>query len=342
MPTEPLTATPVHATRGWASHWFRPATPAPKNDERALEAITRRLVTDARYALLLLKEAAKSVDDADAALAWETLDEGMALVPEGLVPLVGADGALEPKPVCAFYLDRYAVTNSQFKRFVQDGSYESLEIWPREIWPALMRFVDRTGQPGPQSWQNGTFPAALASHPVVGVCWYEALAYARWVGKRLPTAAEWQKAGGWPEHLSGGTCTRYPWGDLYAEGRANLWSSGLGGTTPVNAFRSGSTPNGIYQMSGNVWEWLDDPLETIPCQPDQTFLAWKPMRRIVGGAFDTYLPAESINQFITGQAELDRKANIGFRCALGADRLRAAPGASGIVSDRRETIHGKA
>jgi iron(II)-dependent oxidoreductase len=312
-----------------------------KKAERALGEISRRLVSEARYALLLLKEAATSVTNADAAVAWASLSEGMAFVPGGVVPLFGPDGSLEPKPVCALYLDRYAVTNAQFQLFVQDGSYEAIEIWPREIWPALMRFVDRTRRPGPMNWQNGRFAPELANHPVVGVCWYEAMAYARWVGKRLPTAAEWQKAGGWPEHLSGGTCTRYPWGDLYAEGRANLWSSGEIGTMPVNALRSGSTPNGIYQMSGNVWEWLDDPLETIPCLPEQTFIAWKPMRRIIGGAFDTYLPAEAINQFVTGQAELDRKPNIGFRCALGVDRLRPAPGTRGNDFDRREFLDGE-
>ena len=85
---------------------------------------------------------------------------------------------------------------------------------------------------------------------MVGICWYEAMAYARWVGKRLPTAAEWQKAGGWPEQLSGGDCNRYPWGDLFDPERTNLWPSNIGRTVPVDAFPNGATPNGIFQMSG--------------------------------------------------------------------------------------------
>jgi iron(II)-dependent oxidoreductase len=252
---------------------------------------------------------------------------------------VAPSGVVEPTPIDAVYIDRFCVTNAQFQRFVQDGCYDALEIWPREIWPGLMRFVDATGQPGPRYWIDGGFPAEQANHPVVGVCWYEALAYARWAGKRLPTAAEWQKAAGWPEHLGGGACTRYPWGDLFADGRANLWSSGVGHTVPVDDFPEGATPNGIYQMAGNVWHWLADPLETIPCRADQSFSPWKPMRRIVGGAFDTYLPAEAANQFVTGQAELDRRPNIGFRCALSVDRLRCAPDSNRPPFDEGHASH---
>src|SRR5206468_75083 len=155
-----------------------------------------------------------------------------------------------------------------------------LEVWPRDVWAGLMRFVDRTGRPGPRGWSDGGFPAAAADHPVTGVCWYEALAYARWAGKRLPTAAEWQKAAGWPEPLGGGRCRRYPWGDLFAEGRANLWAGGSGAPAAVTAYREGSTPNGIRQLAGNVWEWLDDPLERIPCREGEHLRPGRPLRRI--------------------------------------------------------------
>src|SRR5262249_5598050 len=149
--------------------------------------------------------------------------------------------------------------------------------------------TDTTGFPGPTSWVRGRYPAGKADHPVVGVCWYEALAYASWVGKRFPTSAEWQTAGGWPEPLGGGACNRYPWGDLFDPMRANLGTTGPGETAPVDAFPSGDTPNGIRQMTGNVWEWLDDPLDAIPCHPGEALEAWRPMRRIAGGAFNTYL-----------------------------------------------------
>jgi iron(II)-dependent oxidoreductase len=284
--------------------------------------MTRQLVAHDRYVFVLLNEAADDIAEVDTRPAWDALAAQMALVPTGTVPVVHTNGAEVSMEVAAFFLDRHAVTNRQFQRFVDAGGYDNLEIWPQEVWPSLMKFTDRTHRPGPRDWENGRCPPSRADHPVVGVSWYEAAAFAAWSGKRLPTAAEWQKAGGWPEHLSGGSCHRYPWGDVFEPARANLWSSGRGQTLPVGDCPHGATPNGIYQMTGNVWEWLADPLDTIPCHPDETFSAWRPMRRIIGGAYDTYFPAEATCQFITGQAELDRRDNIGFRCALSAARLR--------------------
>jgi len=294
-------------------------------DHDELHGMARRLTAQDRYAFVLLRQAADQVSEADARSAWQALHAQMALIPGGNVPVVLANGTLAQCELPGYYLDRYAVTNRQFHRFVQAGGYDDLEIWPREVWPSVARFTDRTGKPGPKDWEHGRFPSAKAEHPVVGVCWYEAVAYARWVGKRLPTAAEWQKAGGWPEQLSGGTCFRYPWGNMFEPARTNVSASGIGQTVPVREFPAGATPNGIYQMTGNVWEWLEDPLETIPCQADEYFLPWKPMRRIIGGAFNTYFPGEATCQFITGQGELDRRENIGFRCALSLDVLRPLP-----------------
>jgi gamma-glutamyl hercynylcysteine S-oxide synthase len=290
-----------------------------------IHEMAKRLITEDRYAFVLLKEAIHQIDGADARAAWDTLRKQMALIPSGTLPVVLCDGSLAAAEVSAFFLDRYAVSNRQFQKFIQAGGYDTLEIWPPEVWPSVVRFTDRTGQPGPRDWAHRTFPPGQGDHPVVGVCWYEAMAYARWVGKRLPSAAEWQKAGGWPDQLSGGDCNRYPWGNLFEPERTNLAAAGVGGTVPVSALPGGDTPNGISQMSGNVWEWLDDPLETVPCESDEMFLPWKPMRRIVGGAYNTYFPSEAACQFITGQGELDRRENIGFRCAVSVDELRPLP-----------------
>jgi iron(II)-dependent oxidoreductase len=277
------------------------------------------------YALLLRSEASIEITDAQAQPVWDRLRQEMALVPTGIVEMILCDGSTASREISGFFLDRHAVSNRQYWEFVRSGGYESLESWPQEVWPSVSRFTDRKGRPGPRGWEGGKFPSGQADHPVVGICWYEAMHYAWWTGKRLPTAAEWQKAGGWPEQLSGGNGNRYPWGDLFDPQRTNLWSSGIGRTVAVDDFPNGATPNGVLQMSGNVWEWLDDPLETIPCADGMEFLTWKPMRRIIGGAFNTYFASEATCQFITGQAELDRLDNVGFRCAISLDRLRTLP-----------------
>jgi iron(II)-dependent oxidoreductase len=309
-----------------APHTRRKALSSVRPRSRAeIHDMAKRLIGEDRYAFVLLKEAIHEIDEADARAAWETLRKQMALIPSGTVPVVLCDGSSASAAIGALCLDRHAVTNRQFQKFVLAGGYDTLEIWPPEVWPSVVRFTDRTGQPGPRDWVNRAFLAGQAEHPVVGICWYEAMAYARWLGKRLPTAAEWQKAGGWPDQLSGGDCNRYPWGNLFEPERANLGPTSIGATLPVSAVPSGSTPNGIFQMCGNVWEWLEDPLETVPCETDEMFLPWKPMRRIIGGAYNTYFPSEATCQFITGQGELDRRENIGFRCAVSVDQLRPLP-----------------
>jgi iron(II)-dependent oxidoreductase len=271
---------------------------------------------------VLLREASEHIEEVEAVPAWKTLTEEMALIPAGSVPIVQNDGRVEMRALDAFYLDRHAVTNRQYLKFVTSGGYDQFDLWPEAVWPSLMRFTDRLGKPGPANWEGGRFPQGRADHPVVGVSWYEALAYSRWAGKRLPIAAEWQKAAGWPEPL-GGMTRRYPWGDLFDPARANLWASGRGDTVAVGEYPEGATPNGIFQLAGNVWEWLEDPLDTIPCSAGDVFEPWRPLRRIHGGAFDTYLPSEATTHFITGQAELDRRSNIGFRCAVSVDQLRS-------------------
>lgn len=286
-------------------------------------------IRQGRYCYVLAQELTQQVRDADAERAWQALRTEMALVPEGRVSSLGPAGEPSNEAVEAFYLDRRAVTNARFQEFVDAGAYETLELWPREVWPALMKLVDRSGRPGPRYWNRGRFPPGKDHHPVVGVSWYEAIAYAQMMGKRLPAAVEWQRACGWPAQLSGELAHRYPWGDVFDPARANLWSSGRGGTVPVDQFAAGDTANGIRQMAGNVWHWLSDPLLAVPCRAGERLEVWKPMRRIVGGAFDTYLPNEASCEFLTGQGELDRRDNIGFRCAVSLTRLRNSPGVTG-------------
>jgi iron(II)-dependent oxidoreductase len=227
-----------------------------------------------------------------------------------------------------FFLDRFPVTNREFYQFVSEGGYEQMALWDESIWPAVLGFVDRTGQSGPRYWEGGTFTDGQDDHPVVGVSWYEACAYARWTGKRLPTDPEWVKAGSWPVMSESGQPVqrKFPWGDAMDRKRAKVWGSGPEGTVPVNWMPEGASLGGVQHLVGNVWEWTTS-----------AFGAWEPashkietnlpLKSIRGGAFDTYFDMQATCQFQSGENPLARKHNIGFRCALGfCDVIHMADG----------------
>lgn len=135
----------------------------------------------------------------------------------------------EKKPVYveAFYIDKYPVTNAEYKKF-----------------------VDATGYPPPLHWRRGNIPEGKENHPVVQVNWDDAAAYAQWAGKRLPTEEEWEKA------ARGSDGRTYPWGNEWDKSRANTSETRIFDTTPVGQFSpQGDSPYGVADMAGNVWEW---------------------------------------------------------------------------------------
>ncbi|MFH0982966.1 MAG: formylglycine-generating enzyme family protein [Planctomycetota bacterium] len=254
------------------------------------------------------------------AAAQEKLDQELALVPEGIVSLptslddrVGTEeNDLLVRP---FLMDICAVSNARFQRFVEAGGYEDLELWPEPIWPHLIEMQDSTGHPGPRFWRDGRHDRRLSNHPVVGISGYEAEAFARWHGRRLPTEAEWQMAASWHLKSEANILRRFPWGDAMDQTRCNVWASRVGTTVPVDAYPEGAAPNGVRQLIGNVWEWTASEFEIRDVQ-GRPVLAEMPMRSIRGGAFDTYFESQATSLFRTGQIAMGRTHNTGFRCTM--------------------------
>ncbi len=294
--------------------------------------LVQNMIQQGRYALLLRHETASQLADEELAEILAVMDDYMSVVPAGRVLVgeyaeratwgsspVSADcSGLEYVEGC--YLDRFCVTNEQFQHFVDDCGYEQFQLWPEEALPALFEFVDRTGVPAPAGWRDGQYAEGEGKLPVVGISWYEASAYARWVGKRLPTDAEWTKAGTWPVETSPGRVSqrRYPWGDTFESRRAALWSNGQRGLRPVDALEEGASLGGVHQLIGNVWEWTSSSLDSSS-RDSPTAGDGHSMKVLHGGAFNTYFENQATCHFRSGERPLSRRSNIGFRLALSFD-----------------------
>lgn len=294
-----------------------------------MDEYVKLLLEQGRHALLLRPQIADNLRPEQTERAVRAMHVDMVAVPAGSVLLAkpnlddDSDTSKESPgrlvEVASFFLDRYAVTNRQYKQFVDAGGYEDSGLWDPWAWSAILEFMDRSGKPGPRFWNGSTYPKALANHPVVGVSWGEAQAFARWTGKRLPSDPEWVKAGCWPVATSGPIPQqrKYPWGNSMDTDKANLWWSGIGSTVPVTDCPGGVSAGGVHQLVGNVWEWVNDEFGVWynDAPPDA---GQNPLKSLRGGAFDTYFENQAVCQFPSGDNPLARKHNIGFRCALSA------------------------
>ncbi len=220
--------------------------------------------------------------------------------------------AVPPVPLKDFWIDRYEVTNRQFKEFIDRGGYQNRQYWKQPFvkdgrtlsWEeAMAAFRDATGRPGPAGWELGTHPVKSSDLPVGGVSWYEAAAYAEFAGKSLPTVYHWYRAAGVGAFS----------GILLI---SNFGGSGPG---PAGSFQ-GLGPYGTYDMAGNMKEWC-----------------WNlsgDRRYILGGAWN-----EGAHLFAIPDARrpFERSPSHGFRCAKYPDSLpEALSGPATFVSrDRR-------
>jgi iron(II)-dependent oxidoreductase len=283
----------------------------------------KRWVQQGRHNVILREEARWKAHPGGTAILHEVkrqLEQRMSLVPAGTVTLpetlsATAGGPETEHDVAPFLLCCHNVTQAEYQRFVDAGGYDDLACWPEEIWPHLIELKDLTGQPGPRFWRGGRHDVRFADHPVVGICWYEAQAYALWIGQRLPTEAEWQMAASWHIKSSADLMRRFPWGDSMDITRCNIWASRNRGTVAVTSYPKGAAPNHVLQLVGNVWEWTDSEFNVTDAA-GRPIVGEMPMRGIRGGAFDTYFESQATSQFRTGQLALARPHNTGFRCAM--------------------------
>lgn len=240
-------------------------------------------------------------------------DTGMVLVPGGRaeVAMPGLS-RLPVLPLAPFRIGRLEVTNAEFREFVQAGGYEKAEYWTEPVVrngrtlpfaEARALFVDRTGRPGPSTWEAGDYPSGAADLPVGGVSWYEAMAYARFRGLALPTLHHW----------------------TYVARTGTMSFVVPGSNFSANAPRRGGrygalNPFGTYDMAGNVREWVYNALGTE--------------RFILGGGW-----SDASYAFVDAYAQdpLDRSAINGMRLMrpVGTDSVTAQLHAS-IVRDRRD------
>ena len=182
---------------------------------------------------------------------------------------------VHPVGIEKFSISNTPVTNQQFKEFVNDGGYKNRKFWSAEGWEWRLRSKAEWPiywQPGSNhTWQYRLFDQWLPIppfHPMIHVNWFEANAYCKWAGRRLPTEAEWEVAAssdakilvnGLPDSKS-----QFPWGNHPSSmDRANLDSLNLG-TTDVRNHESGDSIFGCRQMIGNVWEWTADEFWPFP------------------------------------------------------------------------------
>jgi iron(II)-dependent oxidoreductase len=226
------------------------------------------------------------------------------------------------RDVDAFLIDMAPVTNADMVGFIAEGGYAHREWWSPEGW----EWREREQVSMPRYWRRegdyfavrrfGRWEALELSRPVCHVSWFEADAFARYVGKRLPTEAEWEKAASW----DGAAKHVYPWGDEPAgRERANLDQLAFS-TAPAGAYPAGAAQSGARQLIGDVWEWTASPFtrydgfEAFPYSEYSEPFFGGPYKVLRGGSWATQ-PGAVTSTFRNWDHPDRRQIFAGFRCA---------------------------
>jgi len=262
--------------------------------------------------------AARGADAAPAPSARPAGHAGMVLVPAGPFTMgaderdgrVGVQIGVDEAPrhevtLKAFWIDRTEVTHEAYRPFVAATGRET---------PVDPKFGDF------YAWSGDEFPPGLANHPVVYVDWHDADAYCKWVGKRLPTEAEWEKA-------ARGTDGRtFPWGEGIQPDWCNTRESEAEWSTPVGTIAHDVSPYGVMDMCGNVSEWTDSWYLAYPGSTLERTAFGEKYRVVRGGAWMLRaLPFARVTHRTLAFEPTKRHRGIGFRCAMGAEPGDATP-----------------
>jgi eukaryotic-like serine/threonine-protein kinase len=292
METENLWPFPIRTTPSGADVFFRSYHDKSRPWEYLGKTPMEKLqLVDAQYALKLVKPGYETVELTSEYTAENfildptgSLPKDMVHIPPGKVSIAG----LPPMQLDDFLIDKYEVTNLEFKKFIDAGGYRDQKYWRYPLTKdgrvlsfeqTMALFVDKTDRPAPSIWDLGNYPPGQDNYPVSGVSWYEAAAYADFVGKSLPTVFHWYQAASMAEHS-----------DI-------LETSNFSGKgpAPVGSY-AGLGPYGTYDMAGNVKEWC--------------FNSDGGRRYILGGASNE---PKYMYQEPDARSPLDRSATNGFR-----------------------------